>query len=413
MVSYFVTNHFSLPFNTSSGLGFNRGKLGLFCFPNINVSIFNARSKNSLYIITKLKGKRLCREIRVGNGEELEGVSFGPLVPSRDATRNVFTLMGQGVVLEMDTPDRSHGNLTEVGTVQGVSLCKRCDGRVTGWSSSSSSSDSDSSSESGISDYLTSNVAATDGVRSGNGDETTAPVIASDQVVGSSQPVECPVEPVGVRSTEGVGESSGDLQSTERPTEPVGARSTEGIGESGGGLQLAERSTESEGAGTVEGAEGVGGGTRSEAVQLTSEVCMTEIPVIDLEEVSADPFESGQELVKADEVVPSAATPDPLEKGSHEDARRAQRKKERASLQRERRRSETARRQGEREMGESRSGHLIRRGVVASQERVGYPLHNARAGTSRDLVVKLNRVDPSARRENGKDGSSCTGRYFQ
>lgn len=54
-------------------------------------------------------------------------------------------------------------------------------------------------------------------------------------------------------------------------------------------------------------------------------------------------------------------------------------------------------------MGESRSGNLVQNGVAVMQERAGSE-HEARAGPSRELVVKLSRVDASARRENGKKG---------
>lgn len=108
-------------------------------------------------------------------------------MPARCMSKNIVKLMGRGVVLDMDSP-KLHGNLAEAGTVQGVALCKRCDGELVGRSSSSSSSSGsgDSDSESGLSDYL-------EGGKKRNGanavsEKSVAPVIGTvtEQPVSTS-----------------------------------------------------------------------------------------------------------------------------------------------------------------------------------------------------------------------------------
>lgn len=157
----------------------------MFVRESINVSILNKRSKNSLYIVNNLNGRRLCREIRARNGEEIESVSFGLFVPARCMSKNIISLMGRGEILEMDAPEKLHGNLVEAGTVQVVALCKRCKEELVGWSSSSSSSDS----ESDISDYL-------EGCERGSG-------ASADSEKSVAPAVEAIIEPTASISTVG------------------------------------------------------------------------------------------------------------------------------------------------------------------------------------------------------------------
>lgn len=76
---------------------------------------------------------------------------------------------------------------------------------------------------------------------------------------------------------------------------------------------------------------------RPETVQLVSEARAVEIPVIDLGEVSANPCEGGQELASKKDTVPPEVASGQVGEGSQEDGKRAYRRKQRASLQRERR----------------------------------------------------------------------------
>lgn len=66
---------------------------------------------------------------------------------------------------------------------------------------------------------------------------------------------------------------------------------------------------------------------------MVSEARAVEIPVIDLGEVSANPCEGGQELASKKDTVP----PEVASGQVGEDVKRAYRRKQRASLQRERR----------------------------------------------------------------------------